>query len=267
MFFTGCNLQCIYCQNHDISGKDALGVEITSERLTEIFLDLQDKGALNINLVTGTPYIPYIAEALSRCRYDGSLHIPVIWNSGGYESTGALEMLDGLVDVWMPDFKTMSGELGKKFMNAPDYPERASKALDWMVAHSHPVTFVSLDDPSGGVLDVPDDEIPENALMISGVCVRHLVMPGHVSDTRDVLDYLAQNYGSQIIISLMSQYTPMRNDFIYPELNRILTKREYDRAVSHAVSLGLTRCMIQEGKTASESFIPAFDGTGISDSK
>lgn len=267
VFFSGCSLGCVYCQNSTISGRDSFGISITPERLAAIFLELQSKGAHNINLVTGTPYIPFIKEALEAVRQDGSLKIPVLWNSGGYERTEALEMLDGLVDIWLPDLKTLSKELSLRYMNAPDYPEAAMSAVSWMAQKAGPAKFV----PYGKDTSLPaaegttytQEDVGECGIMVSGVCVRHLVIPGQAEDSLRVLEWLADTFGNDIWISLMSQYTPMRTDFPQEELNRKLTPKEYDRVVDRAVDLGLENVMIQMEDVADDSFIPVFDGTGI----
>ena len=276
VFFTGCNLRCVYCQNSTISGPDGFGVEIDAARLAEIFLEQQHRGAHNINLVTGTPYIPVIAEALEAARKN--LNIPVIWNSSGYESCSSLEMLDGLVDIWLPDFKTLDPELGSRYMNAPDYPEEASGALEWMVKHCRGNEFISLEeeekelfghslkeekDKASGINSYTREDIEECGIMKSGVCVRHLVIPGQIRDSKNVLKYLYDTFGDSIWISVMSQYTPMREDFSAQELNRRLSEEEYDEVVDYAIDLGIDQCMIQGMDVADESFIPIFDGTGI----
>ena len=258
IFFSGCNLRCIYCQNHEISGNDAFGIEITPERLSEIFIEQQAGGAHNINLVTGTPYIPLIAKALGEVK-ESQLKIPVIWNGSGYEDVEALKMLEGLVDIWLPDFKTLSPELGVRYMNAADYPANAVKALDWMVNAAKEAEFA----PKEGEAAPEDGDLSECGLMKKGVCVRHLVIPGQINDSKNVLKYLYETYGNKIWISLMSQYTPMRNDFSFPELNRKLSWDEYDEVLDYAIDLGIEQCMIQEDDVADSSFIPAFDGTGI----
>ena len=241
VFFSGCSLRCIFCQNREISS-GGFGKEITAERLAEIFLEQQDRGALNINIVTGTHFAPSIAEALRQAK-DNGLKIPVLWNSSGYEEPDTLRMLDGLVDIWLPDFKTLDSDIAKKYFNAPDYPDAAKKALEFMVSCAPEPVF-------------------ENDMMVKGVTVRHLVMPGATADSKNVIEYLYKTYGDRIWISIMSQYTPI-GEMPYPELNRKVTRREYDRVVDYAISLGVTQAMIQEGDAVGESFIPAFDGEGI----
>lgn len=240
VFFSGCPLRCVFCQNRELS-MDAAGIDVSEERLSEIFLEEQGRGAHNLNLVTGTHFTPTIAKALQRARKNG-LRIPVLWNSSGYEKAETLKLLEGLVDIWMPDFKTLSPEIGARYFHAPEYPKAARESLDFMTKTVQ-TRF-------------------EDDLMVSGVLVRHLMMPGGLKDTKAVLSYLWETYGDTIWISLMSQYTPM-GEMPYPELNRRVFKREYEKAVDFAIELGIENCMIQEGNAADESFIPAFDGTGI----
>ena len=240
VFFSGCSMKCVFCQNIELS-RDNIGFEISEERLSEIFIEQQKRGAHNVNLVTGTHFTLGIAKAIAMAKEKG-LKIPVVWNSSGYEKRETLRMLEGLVDIWMPDFKTLSSEIGKKYFNAPDYPDFAKGALDYMVS-------------------VSKTEF-ENDMMKSGVIVRHLMMPGNLKDTKKVLEYLSGTYGDRIWISLMNQYTPM-SEMPFEELNRAVSEREYGRAVDYAIELEIEQCMIQEGGTVSESFIPEFDGTGI----
>lgn len=283
VFFSGCSLGCIYCQNSPIS-RDGFGLEISEERLSQIFLEQQQRGAHNINLVTGTHFTPSIAKALRDARARG-LTLPMVWNSSGYEKPETLQMLQGLVDIFLPDFKTMSSQLGQRYMKAPDYPEWAGKSLETMVNMTGEAQFVPLGQKTADSSDAAYDG--EGVLMIRGVVVRHLVIPGQLEDTKAVLRYLYETYGDRIWISLMSQYTPLgvfaekesrdkavmqdRNHKTdreelrrnYPELCRPVSYKEYDEAVEYAISLGIENCMIQEEETASDSFIPAFDGAGI----
>jgi len=242
VFFSGCALQCVFCQNASIS-RENFGFGVSEERLPEIFLETQDRGAHNVNLVTGSHYVPTIAKALERAKAKG-LTIPVIWNSGGYEKPETLQMLSGLVDVWLPDFKARAAELGRRYFNAPDYGDWAKQAIDFMVK-----------DAGAPVFD-------ENDMMIKGVTVRHLVMPGAVEESKAVIEYLYQTYGNTIWLSLMSQYTPIGTP-PYPELRRPITAEEYDAVVDYALDLGVENCLIQEGDSVGESFIPIFDGEGI----
>lgn len=259
VFFSGCSLRCIYCQNRAISGGgveegrcEPFGIEITEERLAEIFFELKEKGALNINLVTGTHFTPQIAKAVRRAKEEG-LDLPFVWNSSGYECAETLKLLEGLIDIWLPDFKTLDETLALDYLHAPDYPQTAKAALAQMVQMAGPLQM----DRSEKALAESED-----GLLKKGVCVRHLMTPGNLADTIRVIDYLADTYGDTIWLSLMSQYTPM-GSFPFEELNRKVDREEYERAVDHVIERGLENCMIQEGDAAQESFIPAFDGEGV----
>ena len=249
VFFCGCSLRCIFCQNHKIAlGKETsgekIGKEISIERLKEIFLKLQEEGANNINLVTGTHYIPWIAEALRLAKVEG-LTIPVVYNTGGYEKTESLRLLEGLIDIYLPDMKYVSKELSKEYSNAQDYFEVASNALKEMVRQ------------------VGEPEFDEKGYLKKGVIVRHLVLPGTTKDSKAVLEYLWNTYGNKIYISIMNQYTPMEQMKNHPLLSRKVTKREYSKVVDYALSLGWENGFIQEGETAKESFVPGFNGIGV----
>ncbi|MCM1065160.1 MAG: radical SAM protein [Eubacterium sp.] len=244
VFFSGCNLQCVFCQNHNISlGKS--GKIISMERLTEIFLELQDKGAANINLVTGTHFIPQIALALSSARAQG-LAVPVVYNTGSYEETASLRLLEGLVDIYLPDLKYFSSELSARYSHAPDYFEKASAAIAEMYRQT-----------GSPVMDT------RTGLMRRGVIVRHLLLPGETKDSKKVLRYLHETYGNDIYVSIMNQYTPLEHVAQIPALDRKVTEEEYDRILVFAERLGIEQGFYQEGGTASESFIPEFDGEGL----
>ena len=231
VFFSGCSLGCVYCQNGQIS-RDLYGIEISEERLAEIFLEQQDvRRAHNINLVTGTHFLPSIAAALKSAK-DQGLRIPVIWNSSGYEKPEYLRQLEGLVDIFLPDLKTLDPDLGARYMNAPDYPDRAKEALACMVEMAGDALFYELSDDhaqesegepgdrtateDGGsntqreyLLEPALEYEGEGVLMKQGIVVRHLVIPGQTEDAKHVLRYLHDTYGERIWISLMSQYTPV----------------------------------------------------------
>ena len=243
VFFSGCVLRCVYCQNHNIAESRA-GRIIGWERLSEIFLELQDKKANNINLVTAGHFLPQVAVALEMAKEQG-LHIPVVYNSSGYEKAKTLKMLDGLVDIYLPDFKYMDAVLAKKYSHAQDYPEIAKEALSEMVRQ------------------VGEAEFDSRGMMKKGVIVRQLLLPGHVKDAKNVLKYLYETYGDRIYISMMNQYTPMPAMKDDPQLSRKVTDREYERLIDYAISLGLKNGFMQEGETAKESFIPEFDGEGV----
>ena len=209
-----------------------------------IFLELQSKGANNINLVTGTHYIPQIVEALQMAKAEG-LIIPIVYNTSGYEKAETLRMLEGLVDIYLPDMKYVSKELSKEYSNASDYFEVASKALEEMVRQ------------------VGEPEFDDRGYIRKGVIVRHLVLPGSTRDSKAVLEYLWNTYGNRIYVSIMNQYTPMEQIKNHPLLSRKVTKREYSKVVDYALSLGWENGFIQEGETAKESFIPGFYGEGV----
>ena len=243
VFFSGCGVRCIFCQNHKIA-QDNAGKEIDADRLGEIFLQLQDKGANNINLVTPTHFVPHIVKALDTVKRNG-LHIPVVYNTSGYERKETLKLLDGYVDIYLPDFKYMDSELAKAYSNAPNYPQIAMEALDEMVLQTGECSF------------------NKEGLMTRGVIVRHLVLPGSVKNSMETVRYLYETYGDRIFISILNQYTPMAQVSSHPKLRRTITAREYEKVVDFAISLGVERCFIQEGKTALESFIPDFGGEGV----
>ena len=243
VFFSGCSLGCAFCQNRTIS-KAQSGKVITVEYLAELFLNLQAQKANNINLVTAGHFLPQVREAIILAKERG-LTIPVVYNSSGYEKAEMLRYLDGLVDIYLPDLKYLEADLAGKYSHAKDYPEVAMKALEEMVRQ------------------VGTPEFDERGMMKKGVIVRHLLLPGHVRNSKKVLEYLYGTYGDQIYISLMNQYTPMPAMKDDPQLSRKVTDREYDRLLDHAISFGVTNCFIQEGETAKESFIPEFNGEGV----
>ncbi len=255
VFFSGCNMGCIFCQNHDIARGQA-GQEITPARLTEIFFSLQDQGAHNINLVTPSHYLPLILPALREAKKQG-LSIPIVYNTAAYERIEAIQALEGLVDIYLPDLKYISSELSLRYSKAADYFSYAGAAIAEMVRQTGGPLFSD----GKSSLDCEDDA--EDPLMVRGVIVRHLALPGCEKDSRAVLRYLHETYGNQIFISLMSQYTPMPQVAEDPLLSRPLTAKEYDDLVDYAVEIGIENGFIQGGETASESFIPAFDGTGL----
>ena len=244
VFFSGCNLQCVFCQNHNIAIGQT-GRPISTERLSEIFLELQAKGAANINLVTGAHFIPQIVYALTDAKQQG-LTIPVVYNSSGYEEISSLKLLDGLVDIYLPDLKYNSSDLSAKYSHAPDYFEKATAAITEMFRQVGTPLF----DTTTG-------------LMQKGVIVRHLLLPGQSKDSKKILRYLYTTYKNDIYVSIMNQYTPLPHVADYPEINRKITDEEYRRIISFAEQIGIENGFIQEGETASESFIPEFSGEGL----
>ena len=243
IFFSGCSLGCDYCQNRSIS-RGERGKAVTVEKLAEIMISLQEQNANNINLVTAGHYAHQTAEALYLAKEKG-LRIPVVYKSSGYEKPETLRLLSGLVDVFLPDFKYLSPELSGKYSRAEDYGARAKEALKEMLRQTGSPCF------------------DERGMIERGVIVRHLLLPGHVEESKRVVEYLYKTYGNQIYVSIMNQYTPMPAMSGDPLLSRRVTKREYDRLVEYALSLGVEQGFIQEGETAKESFIPEFNGEGV----
>lgn len=243
VFFSGCTLRCVFCQNHAIS-RAKMGEAVTVERLAEIFLELQGQGANNINLVTAGHFLPQVVRALEMAKELG-LVIPVVYNSSGYERVDMLKCLEGLVDIFLPDFKYMDPELAGALSHARDYPTVAWDALEEMVRQQ------------------PVPEFDERGMMTRGVIVRHLLLPGHVKEAKRVIERLYERYGNQIFLSIMNQYTPV--DAVKEDklLGRRVTKREYEKVLDFALEIGVEQGFFQEGGTAMESFIPQFDGTGV----
>ena len=243
VFFSGCSLHCVFCQNREISdGKE--GKVISKERLSDIFMELADKGANNINLVTPGQYIPDIVWAVNDAKSRG-MKLPIIYNTSGYENVTELKLLEGIVDVYLPDFKYMDSTLSARYSRTKDYPSVAKQALSEMVRQQPDVV---IDDATG--------------LIQKGIIVRQLLLPGHVNDAKAVLKYLYDTYHDHVYISMMSQFTPIALKD-YPEINRTVTRREYERLVDYALKIGITNAFIQEGDVAKDSFIPAFDCEGV----
>lgn len=243
VFFSGCSLHCVFCQNREISDGKA-GKVISKERLSDIFMELADKGANNINLVTPGQYIPDIVWAVNDAKSRG-MKLPIIYNTSGYENVTELKLLEGIVEVYLPDFKYMDSTLSARYSRAKDYPSVAKQALSEMVRQQPDVV---IDDATG--------------LIQKGVIVRQLLLPGHVNDAKAVLKYLYDTYHDHVYISMMSQFTPIALKD-YPEINRTVTRREYERLVDYALEIGITNAFIQEGDVAKDSFIPAFDCEGV----
>ena len=238
IFFSHCNLRCVFCQNKKIS-IDGYGKEISNKKLGEIMLTLQDKGAHNINLVTPTHYVPQIASVLHKIK-DKELHIPIVYNTSSYENIGTLMVMRNLVDIYLADLKYYDDELAYKYSMCKDYFEVATMAIDEMVRQVGPAV------------------IGKDGLMKKGVIVRVLVLPGHVRDAKEIINYLYKTYHDDIYISIMNQYTPV-NTCSYDNLNRKLTEEEYDEVINFALTIGVDKAFMQEGETANESFIPNFD--------
>lgn len=243
IFFTGCNLKCIFCQNRDISTK-LIGKEITIEQFSNICLNLQKQGANNINLVTPTHFVPLIIEGLKIARENG-LTIPIVYNTSSYESKETIKMLDGIVDVYLPDLKYYDDEYAIKYSHAPNYFKFASEAIEEMFRQ------------------VGEPQFNEKGIMTKGIIVRHLMIPSLKKDTKQILNYLYQKYKNNIYISIMNQYTPIRHFEHYQELNQKITNEDYDEVINYAIDLGIEKAYIQEGETASESFIPDFSDQNL----
>lgn len=242
VFFSGCTLRCIFCQNREISA-GMKGKEISTDTLSEIFLSLQKAGAHNINLVTGTQYAAEIIAALEAVR--GKLHIPVVFNCGGYETVETVRLLAPYVDVWMPDLKYYDGALSEKYSGARDYFSVASKALEEMVRLAGEPVF-------------------DGGLMKSGVIVRHLVLPSHRRDSIRLMEYLGEAFGrDEIVVSLLRQYTPTDACAPYKELCRRVTTFEYESVEDVLRALEFQFCFVQEKRSASKEYIPPFDLTGV----
>ncbi len=257
VFFSHCPLKCVYCQNYDLA--HGAGVEITQERLCEIFLELQNNHhAANINLVTPTHYLPHIAYALTALRHNAVapnnipdtniLTIPVVYNSSGFESASALALVDGLIDIYLSDFKYASEQSALRLSRAQGYPEIALSALEEMLRQVGKPTF---DDKTG--------------LMTKGVIVRHLVLPGRIEESFEALRLLQGRFKNNIVLSIMGQYTPLRTNGNLKKhcLDSVVTPEQYEEVLTYADSLGIENYFWQEGGSCEESFIPAFDGTGV----
>lgn len=240
VFFSGCALRCVYCQNYKISS-EGMGYAVTEEELAEIFLGLERRGAHNIDLVTPTHYAPRIMRALDLARPRG-LSLPVVYNCGGYELTETIDALDGYVDIYMPDFKYCDDKTARRLSGAPDYRGIAAAALDRMYEQVGKPVFDG------------------NGIMRRGMIIRHLMLPGHLCETVHIINYIHRRFGDNVYFSLMSQYTPVRRVDIEPALNGVVPPRAYSAAVGLCERLGMENVYIQDGASASESFIPEFSG-------
>ncbi len=241
VFFSHCNLKCVYCQNHQIS-QGEFGVEITPQRLSEIFFELKEKGAHNINLVTPTHFVPLILDALDLSK---DLNIPIVYNTSGYETPQTIEMLRGYVDIFLTDLKYYDERFSKKYSFCPNYFEKAKEALEKMVEM------------------VGKPKFDENGMLLRGVIVRHMALPNLTDDTKRILKYLNRTYGNDVLISIMSQYTPFFKADEFSEIANPISKDDYEDILDYAQMLGIENGYIQEGESAKESFIPSFCGEGV----
>ncbi|MCR4841237.1 MAG: radical SAM protein [Lachnospiraceae bacterium] len=289
IFFTGCNLGCVYCQNREISGSFLEKFRIPPLRLHDIFYELKDQGANNINLVTATHQLPAIIPVLRQIK-DEHFPLPIIYNSSGYEKADALRELEGLIDIYLPDFKYVNNETAKRYSKAPDYPEVALSAIKEMARQTgaarftdenkYPLTNTAIenrptaDSAKDGIDDnytesdgnISTDDYTGSPLIKKGTIVRHLVLPGHYEESKEAVKLLYDTFGDDIYISIMSQYTPMPemvNNRDFPELGESINRKKYDEIVDYAIDLGVENGFIQEEEADRLSFIPCFDGTGI----
>ncbi|MCI6174174.1 MAG: radical SAM protein [Clostridiales bacterium] len=253
VFFVGCPLGCVFCQNRSIAlgrhtGADGWRI-LTSAELAGVFLSLEAKQANNINLVTPTHFVPQIIEAVRIARSEG-LSIPVVYNTGSYETPETIRALRDTVDIFLPDLKFQDPAVAARYADAPDYFEVAVRAIDEMVA----------------IAGREEASFDERGMMTRGVIVRHMILPGHTKDSMRILRTLHERYGDRIWVSILNQYTPMPGiESVCPELNRKVTRREYDRVLDFAIRIGIRNAYMQEGPTASESFIPSFRGEGLTE--
>jgi len=243
VFFTNCNFSCVFCQNYKIS-QEGFGKDISKDKLSDVFLNLQDKGANNINLVTPTSYVPQIIEALKISKIQG-LKIPIVYNTNSYENIETIKSLDGYIDIYLPDIKYYSDKYAVKYSNAPNYFETAKNSVIEMFNQ------------------VGDIELSSDGIMKKGVIVRHLMLPGLLFDSKKILDFVYNTFNNRAYLSLMNQYTPFYKSCDYKEIDRKISRKSYDALINYALSIGIEKGFIQEDETQSESFIPDFDLRGI----
>ncbi len=243
IFFSGCNMKCVFCQNHDIS-QEHFGKEITIERLAEIMIELQQQGAANINLVSPTPYALHIIKAVSNAREKG-LSLPILYNTNGYETVGTIEMLKGTVDIYLPDIKYCSDTYAVKYSHSKDYFSHTSKAVLAM--------FEQVGYP----------EFDENGMVRNGLIIRHLILPGLFEDSKAIFKWIRENIGKYAFVSIMCQYTPMHNSYAYEEINRRIRSTEYENVLDCFFEAGLENGYMQELESASSDYTPDFDLSGV----
>ena len=243
VFFSNCNFRCVFCQNHEISQENK-GKIISIERLSEIFLELQDQGANNINLVTPTHFVPQIIEALKIAKSKG-LNLPVVYNTNGYDTVETIKLLNGIVDVYLPDFKYFNDKYAAKYSFAPNYSKNVVEVIREMVNQAGKPQF------------------NEDGIMIKGVIVRHLMLPGLLFDSKKVIDCIYNNFKDSVYISIMNQYIPMHKACNYPEINKSLNPKHYDSLIDYALSIGVKNGFIQESGTNDMAFIPPFNFEGV----
>ena len=238
IFFTGCNLGCVYCQNHEISQK-MYGKEITIERLAKIMLEQQKRGAHNINLVTPTIYAYQVKEAIKLARKQG-LSIPIVYNTSGYESIETLKALDGYIDIYLPDFKYFDNELGEKYSNIKDYSKYVKEAIVEMRRQTK-------------------DVFDENGIMQSGLIIRHMILPNHIDNAKNIIKWIKDNLSEDTIISIMAQYFPTHKANQYDEINRMISKEELQEVEDYLFELNMINGYIQELGEHEEEYVPDFN--------
>lgn len=243
IFFSNCNLRCCFCQNHKIS-HEGFGKEVSIDRLSEIFIEQQERGAHNINLVTPTHYVPQIISAIEKAKAKG-LNIPILYNSSGYEKVETIKLLKGYIDVYLPDIKYFSDKYAVKYSNAPNYFSYAESSVKEMVSQ------------------VGEVKLDSSGMIKKGVIIRHMMLPGLLFDSKKIIDFVVKNFGDSVYVSIMNQYTPMFNAEKYPEINKPLKPEIYDSLIDYALSAGITNGFIQENGTSSEAYVPDFDLSGI----
>jgi len=243
VFFSNCNMRCVFCQNHTIS-HEGIGKTVSINHLSEIFLEQQKKGAYNINLVTPTHYVPQIIEALKLAKNKG-LKIPILYNSNAYENIDTIKALSGFIDVYLPDLKYYRNKYALRYSKSPNYFNVASEVITEMVSQVGTAKF-----DADGIIQ-------------KGVIIRHLMLPGLLFDSKKVIDFIYSTFDNSVYISLMNQYTPMYKAANYPEINKALNPDHYDALIDYCINLGITNCFIQEGGTSSKAFVPDFDLSGV----
>ena len=243
MFFSGCNLQCVFCQNHEIS-QEFKGKAVSIERLSDIFIELQEKGANNINLVTPTHYVPQIKEAIEIARNKG-LNLPILYNTNGYDSLETIKSLEGYIDVYLPDFKYFNDKYAFKYSKIKNYKENVLPVLKEMVKQTGEPKF----DNEGRIQ--------------KGVIIRHLMLPGLLFDSKKVIDTIYNTFGNKVYISIMNQYIPMNKASFYPEINKTLNPKHYDSLVNYAADIGVTNGFIQDEGSNNSSYVPSFEMQGV----
>lgn len=247
VFFSHCNFKCVFCQNHAIS-QEYNGAEISINRLSEIFLELQAQGAANINLVTPTSYVPQIIEALDIAKKNG-LSIPILYNTNGYDSLETIKALNGYIDVYLPDYKYYDDKYAVKYSKSQNYRQNLLIILKEMFKQTGPAEF------------------DQNGLIKKGMIIRHLMLPGLLFDSKKVIDSIYSLFRDDVYISIMCQYTPMYNAKNYPEINKKLNSKHYDALVEYAASIGVKNGFIQEPSSSTEDFVPSFNLEGVFKSK